>query len=249
MSNLSQLIRDKKLCNFAKLLDNHHYKYNIGEVFKDFLQLSVCAYSFGRLEKTYHQTIKRYEKKELEMFPQMLGEIMIYFKSVERWADPFGEIYETIAGNMKRSNFGQFFTPEAVCDMCSGSLLYGTDESKEKLNILDPASGSGRMLLSFHSLSRKPNFYTAVDVDSTCVFMTALNMLHHGMQGIVVHGNSLSVECWGAYEINPFINTGIPSIRPLTAEAGRKILESPFIKQAQEKPKEAEQTSLFVDVF
>ena len=66
---------------------------------------------------------------------------------------------------------GQFFTPEHLCDMMA-MISMPADTN----HILDPACGSGRMLMASAKLHRYGKFYGA-DIDRTCCMMAVINFM------------------------------------------------------------------------
>ena len=134
------------------------------------------------------------------------------------WYDSFGEFYMAIASSSKASALGQFFTPAPVVNFMVAITGDGTKGAGERMN--DPASGSGRMLISYHA--HYPGNYTfGADIDSICAKMTALNMVIHGCQGQAVCMNSLNADDWRfGYNINPYIRAtgGLPHLVKIEKE-------------------------------
>lgn len=128
------------------------------------------------------------------------------------WYDAFGSLYEEKAkSRYKASSMGQFFTPEGLCD---GIAKIST---QNYTFIYDPACGSGRLPLAMWGNSDKNKFHYFVlgDLDPLSCKMSALNMMLHGMFGIVERRDALSKDFFGGYVINemcyPF-PAAIPSI-------------------------------------
>lgn len=129
------------------------------------------------------------------------------------WYDPFGSLYEEKAkSRYKASSMGQFFTPEGLCD-CIAKI-----NTQNHTFIYDPACGSGRLPLAMWGNSDKDKFHYFVlgDIDPMSCKMSALNMMLHGMFGIVERRDALRMDFFGGYVINemcyPF-PAAIPSIR------------------------------------
>ena len=130
------------------------------------------------------------------------------------WFDAFGTIYEEkVKTGYKASSMGQFFTPESLCDGIA-KMLY----TKERTFVCDPACGSGRLPLAMWGNIDKDKFHYFVlgDLDPLSCKMSALNMMLHGMFGIVERRDALRMDFFGGYVINemcyPF-PCAIPSIR------------------------------------
>lgn len=65
---------------FAKLIREASYRHTTFDVFRDFCELSAIALSNAvdwpqrdEREATYLRTIGKYDAKEVELFPKMLG--------------------------------------------------------------------------------------------------------------------------------------------------------------------------------
>ena len=130
------------------------------------------------------------------------------------WCDPFGSLYEEkVKSGYKASNMGQFFTPESLCDAMA--KLTGNGDGTF---VYDPACGSGRLPLAMWGQMDKDRFryFVLGDIDPMSCKMSAVNMMLHGMFGIVERRDALSMEFFGGYIINEMcypIPTCIPSIR------------------------------------
>lgn len=173
----------QELREFNSLFFGFQYKYHLSQVFDDLLTIIICALGQGTQEPLYFETIKKYSREELDIFCRLFAELMkIYADANEKeiWTDPLGEYYECLASNYKKSSFGQFFTPEPICNMMAQFLA--SDEFGQTIN--EPCSGSGRMVLAFNHYS-KGNYYVCEDLDPICCKMTAINMCMHEIRGEV----------------------------------------------------------------
>lgn len=206
-------------------------------VFDDFLTMAICCFSFGKMEDVYFQTIKGYTKEELIYFSHLIGALMTDYEkksdSDGAWHDGLGDFFMENNSNFGQDARGQFFTPEEICNMIA-KVSYQEDV-KEERNILDPAAGSGRMLLAFDRLNpnfRYQNFYVAADIDSRCVKMCTLNFFLYGLKGAVIHMDSLKMDIWGGYRVF-LTETGL-GIRPLNSNECRGfILSNPVEETAK----------------
>jgi len=223
-----------------KTLEKLGGRYDLPQVFRDFLDMAICCFALGSMEKEYLSIAKRYNSEQLKEFAKVLGLLFMYFEKVESWADPLGSIYETIAGKYKRSGLGQFFTPLALCDMIASQMGCELESPK----VLDPSCGSSRLLLAYHSAWKKPkaNYY-GVDCDKICAQMSALNLLFHGMHGFILHANSISLECFSGYEVNWQFNIlKVPHVRLMKkSECERILIDSDAaVKEKEKAPEEAQ---------
>ena len=217
--------------NFTATFNRIAHTKSEDTVFNDFLDMVICALSLGHYEEEYLSIVKRYKKEEVNLFCELLAEMLIIMDdNGAGLRDCLGEFFQS---HISRGKNGQFFTPEHVCDMMAAMLINKEDTNK---TILDPCCGSGRILLSAAKVSRR-NYFYAADIDNRCVKMTAINLCLNALPGEVAHMNTLSLEHWGGYTIE-FIHAGarVPIIRKLAANEGI-IYNTPF-KSAQESQQE-----------
>lgn len=173
----------KSLIELHKTLMGFQFKHEVSGVFDDFLSLNLQAWSRQGFPGLNDSCQKRYTPEERKQIGQM---IRLHTKALQEgittngWFDALGTYYEAFASNWKKSQLGQFFTPEPICDLISHLMVPEGDFH----TIGEPSCGSGRNILSAHCQSPR-NFYHAQDIDPMCAKMCALNMLHHGCQGVV----------------------------------------------------------------
>ena len=116
----------RELKKFNSLFFNFEYKHDLNRVFDDLLTVIICAMGRGTQEPLYLETIKKYSRKELDIFCQLFAELTIIYQNnllLNDWCDPLGEYYECLIGNYKKSNFGQYFTPKSICQMMATFLI------------------------------------------------------------------------------------------------------------------------------
>lgn len=195
------------------------YRHDYSRVFDDFLTMTLAQFGPPGMFDEWHATaMKPYDRKEKDAFNGMYYELFKVFDGRiqtegHSYYDMFGRMYETLAGNYKRSGLGQFFTPapvvEVLVDMTMPDIETGAGKS-----VVDPTCGSGRMLIIAH-VKAPGNFQYGIDIDSTCVKMTALNMMFHGCIGEVACGDGLFLDRDWRYclAVNPVLkHHGIPTI-------------------------------------
>lgn len=157
-------------------------RFSIHQVFDDFLTMCICAFSFNPVTKQsnyedeYLATIAKYSSSSLtQLFPKALAQLTMAMEE-NLCTDVLGEFFELHISNGRN---GQFFTPEPITDFMNA--IVGTDEKTDApLRVLDPACGSGRMLLSCHKRSKEKHHLYGIDVDHTCVKMTVINLFLNG---------------------------------------------------------------------
>ncbi|MDP1797530.1 MAG: N-6 DNA methylase [Planctomycetaceae bacterium] len=194
-----------------------------GQCFEDFLTMSVCCLSGGRMEDLYLQTVAKHTsgkpgKRGCDSLAHMFGELVAAMEQDTRegMKDILGDLFE---GAITYGEHQQYLTPMPVCEMMArltvgeGGLTAPPDELEseaatvessssaqddsvgptERKTVYDPCSGSGRMLLAVAQINRHWEF-VGRDVDLRCVRMTALNLAFRSLYGHAIWGNTLALE-------------------------------------------------------
>ena len=230
---------------FAKIFTRFNYRYDTRIVFDDFLTLTLCAFSQNPAtgksydEDLYLQTIGKYKDDALRFeFPKLLACLtneMTDRLDSNSGNDMLGEFYEQ---NLIRKNSGQFFTPWHICSFMARMPADSLEEKEpgRPLRILDPACGSGRMLLASNCVHGPGHGYYGIDIDEVCVKMTALNLFLNGMfRSGVLCANALVPEDFRiSYRVS-FLPFGVFRI----AEKEKSGLWH-LLKNSWNKPKEKE---------
>jgi type I restriction-modification system DNA methylase subunit len=214
----------KKLQKFETILDSLARRYGVHQVFSDFLTLLICAFSLGRMEKHYFETIRKYEKPYTNSFSEALAALVIEMTGPDGngFIDVLGDYFEQ---HLSFDKNGQFFTPQLVCDMMARMITpSGTGK-----RVADPACGSGRMLMAMEKVNRFALFYGA-DNDVNCAKMAVINLCLNSMFGEIAWMNSLTNQFYAAWEIFPSIK-GIPCIRAITEKESYIHLKLPKSKK------------------
>ncbi|PTX58579.1 N-6 DNA methylase [Kordia periserrulae] len=227
----------------SKLLASLGRKHNLSTVFNDFLTLGICSYHRTNIqtrlqevdtanEKLYLQTLKKYDKNEISIFPKILGELQL-----QVYKHPYSDILgEYFTEHITRGENGQFFTPTPICELLA--KLSVEKQTVTHKSILDPACGSARMLLRFAKDNPKNDFYGA-DVSNTCAKMSTMNFFLNGLRGEVAWMNTLSMQWYGGWHIN---TNGI-GIIPIEKEDS-KIWSNPLSPKSDE-PEMGQQLTFF----
>lgn len=176
-----------KYKKFVSLLNFSNGKYDIVEVFKDFVTMYAIAIKnkcyYEKIdEQIYFKTIEKYEKCELDIFHKLKDELQNLYMQESKIRDVLGEIYYQIGAIKKRNK--QFFSPKEV-----GTLIalltkeYLSQKKQEFDGIYDCACGSGVLLLSFGNVLMNKNidytkkaFYCGRDIDFICFCMTYIQI-------------------------------------------------------------------------
>jgi len=227
------------ITEFVKIFNRIAVSNSEGTVFSDFLDISICALSASQYEEEYLTIVKRYKKEEIELFCELFARMVIIMdNNGTGLTDCLGEFFQR---HLTRGKHGQFFTPEHVADFMAA--IINPEESNKR--ILDPACGSGRMLLSVAKINRN-NYFFGCDIDSTCCKMAAINLCLNGMMGEIAWMDSLggAKYHWGGYGIQ-YLRTPmrIPVIRKLAPGEGI-IINSPPYKKTQGAEPQFKQTNV-----
>lgn len=105
--------------------------------------------------------------------------------------DHLGEIYtERIVSRNDVKRKGIYLTPMHISEMISKMTIGETDE---RINVLDPAVGSGRLLMSAYKVAPNGRFF-GVDLDMRLLRIAMTNFAIHNIPGYFLHANSLKHE-------------------------------------------------------
>ena len=221
---------------FASLMADFLYHFDTVTVFDDFLTLTVAAFGHNpRIGKSndedlYLQTIGKYKHHKLkDHFPKLLACLVMEMEEQigsQSGNDVLGTYYEQ---NIFKKGSQQFFTPWHICEFMS-SCLTG-DAAEEQLRIIDPCCGSGRLLLCGAKNIGKQHHYYGIDIDHTCVKMTAINLFLNGVfHAEVMWADSLSNDDFRmSYELS-FLPFGIFRISEKEKSPLWHSYKSTFIK-------------------
>ncbi|MES3017431.1 MAG: N-6 DNA methylase [Bacteroidota bacterium] len=198
--------------SFAGTLFKIGSRFSLSQVFEDFLTMSIAACSINpetRLswyEDQYLNTIDKYKDSDLRFeFPHAFSRLILEMEERvggDLGNDVLGEFFEQHLSNGRN---GQFFTPYPLCQVMATITNKDTqDDEKRPLRMLDPACGSGRLLLAAHRQNGAHHEYYGVDIDHTCVKISALNLFLNGVwNSEVMCSNSLIPNDFGiSYRIS-----------------------------------------------
>jgi len=193
----------------VKLFQEACYRHHLHQVFADFMELIAIAFSnafdrpqFDEREARYMQIVKRYERRELQLLPAIVGELTMAME--EAPGDVLGRLFSDLEqGNAAR---GQFFTPFELC-MLIARLTMSADQARAAIDargfftVQEPACGAGAMIiaLALHMRDSGINYQqhmhcTAIDVDSRAVHMAYVQFTLLHIPAVLVVGNTLSLE-------------------------------------------------------
>lgn len=201
--------RKTKYPEIEKMLDSLCYSRSLWDVWNDVMFMIAAALSnpldYGERhdtrEKTYMQTIKKYNKKEQETIIHIFTGIVTALEENPK-QDLLGELYMDLDLGVKEQ--GQFFTPYYICDFMAKITADSVNnkkaiEEKEYIFMNEPTCGSGAMIIAYVNALRDEGinyqtdaFIVAQDISYTAVLMCYIQMSLLGCAGVVICGNSLT---------------------------------------------------------
>ena len=208
--------------NLMKLFSEVNPRHSSWEVFQDFIGMSAISLSNAidrtktreERESRYMEMVKKYEKKDIDIFPKMFGELVMAMESEP--GDILGRIYCELGLANKWT--GQFFTPDCVSRMM-GKIAMGDIqaqiEEKGFITVQEPCIGGGAMIINLALAMKEEGInyqqamlVTGIDVDIKSIYMayTQLALMH--VPAILVHGNSLTMEVFETWYTPAYIMGG-----------------------------------------
>lgn len=212
--------------DFRKILDRISHRHDIRRVFDGFVRLAACAVAAQTREAEYLEEAKRWEKPELELFAEALAALVSEMET-HPFEDRLGGYYMEFALSQKGQQWhGEFHTPKPICDLMA-RMTIGDMESlpaEGVITVCEPACGSGAMILSLAEACspevRRRLRVTAMDINRTACDMVFINTTLWGVPTRIIHGNTLSMECWAAWSNIHYIMPWLPlALRIQTPEA------------------------------
>lgn len=189
---------------FVKLIEANARRHRKHEVFRDFCEMAAISLSNAvdltqaeKREARYLHLIGRYERAEVDRFPQMLGHIV---QSLEDGLnDCLGQLF--MALELSDHWKGQYFTPYEVAYLmaelgCGDVAALVEEHGYFAAN--EPACGAGAMVIALADCVRNKGLnyqrclhVTAQDLDETAVHMSYIQLTLLHVPAVVIHGNSL----------------------------------------------------------
>jgi hypothetical protein len=192
---------------FINLVSLNSRRYRTHEVFRDFCELAALTLSNvvdllqrEEREARYMSIVARYEPQEIARFPQMLAVVTMALET--EFHDCLGQLF--MALELGDHWKGQFFTPYHVSYVMANLTLNNVTASINErgfFSMNEPTVGAGAMVIATAQalLDKGQNYQrvmhvTAQDIDQTAVHMCYIQMSLLHIPGVVILGNSLSVE-------------------------------------------------------
>lgn len=218
---------------FAKLVQEADYSLHGWDLFHSWLQVASGSlrqgchlFRTGEKDLKIEQTVIEHQKrvKHPENFARALG---VLVAALEKESDDFlGSVLMEWGQNDVQFK-GQCFTQMPVCRMMA-ALIIGDQkpDPENRLMISEPACGGGAMVIATSDVLKANGFFPwnyhwqCVDVDwrmfAACYIQASLL----GIPAQVVHGNTISLECWDTAE------TIAAVMHPVRKKAAVRIDES-----------------------
>ena len=189
-------------------------RHTVWSVFEDWVKMSAIAVSnaidknqWNQREAEYLETVRKYTPEELNIFAQMLVELVTALDKENKEDGPkdlLGQIFHSLELHNKYK--GQYFTPPDMCNLMGGIMLNSKqheDELSQKgyITLMDECVGAGGLVLGFAKAMKdnKLNYQKQLvvycrDIDIKCVYMAYLQLSLQGIPAVVIHGDTLKNE-------------------------------------------------------
>ena len=212
--------------DFRKLLGSLSRQNDLHRTFNAFVRLAACTLAAQTREAEYLEEAKYWEKPDLELLSKALGTLILEMES-RPFEDVLGGYYMEFALSSKGQQWGgEFHTPKTICDLMAKMMVGDLASVPEDhlITVCEPACGAGAMILSLAEACppevRRRLRVTAIDISRTACDMTFINTTLWGIPTRVIHGNSISLECWAAWSNIHYIAPWLPyAMRPQAPEA------------------------------
>lgn len=167
MGNALRHVRGESQKNIVRFIEGLSGKYSRWDIWQDFIIMSAIAIAntmggpqVKAREEMYRSRAEKYSAKELEVFADMLLEVVAELER-DPEQDFLGELFMALGlGNEWK---GQFFTPYSVCRAMS-AMSYAPDmtariEKQGWISVNDPACGAGALLVAFANECRRQHMF------------------------------------------------------------------------------------------
>ncbi|MBV2149905.1 N-6 DNA methylase [Sphingobium sp. AS12] len=225
----------------SKLLRSSAYHHNLHALFRDCMEAAAISVSNSvdirnreLRERRYLEIVGAYERKIVDVFPQVFAEIVMALE--QEPSDALGAIYMDL--ELGSTDKGQFFTPYPVCRMMAEVTLSDADAIRERIerkgfvSAMEPACGAGAMVIALAEAMRARDInyqrhlhVTAVDIDRHVAQMAYIQFALLHIPAVVFVGDSLSLEMREAWHTPAHILGGWSArLACRDAEAAAKAL-------------------------
>ncbi|WP_299846403.1 N-6 DNA methylase [uncultured Paracoccus sp.] len=198
--------------DFLRALDGFDRSKTRSETFRIFCEMAYCALAKrvspcpeqrDRLEADYMRCVGLFPKPDdVRRMPELLGIATLAIAG--GGVDFIGEVAGAIGALDAR--LGQFFTPYEVsrlmAEMSLGDVA-AQIEAQGFITVQEPAAGAGGMVLAMADALEGQGFdparhvwVEAVELSRSTFHMAYIQIASRGIAGRVIHGNSLTMECF-----------------------------------------------------
>lgn len=195
---------------FLKTFQSLTNRWRSWDIWTDFVTMTACAISnsvdkrhFDEREKIYLQIIKKYNREEQELFPQLFAYVGSALEGNPE-QDFLGEIYTELGLNSKE--YKQIFTPYHVCHLMSDLIfddLVSKVEEHGFVEIHDCCCGAGATLIAATNVAKDKLekaslsyqnhiLVTGQDVDYLVTMMCYVQLSLLGVAGYFKVGDALA---------------------------------------------------------
>ncbi|WP_434712964.1 class I SAM-dependent methyltransferase [Rhizobium sp. YTUHZ045] len=191
-----------------KLFESCRYRHDLYTIFSDWCACAAIAMSNAldirqreEREARYLDIVKRYNKEELAIFPQILGEVTMALETAPQ--DILGATFHEL--ELHNTARGQFFTPYALCKMMAvmqiGDHTKAEVERRGYITAHEPAVGAGATIIALAEALKDAGInyqqhlhVVAVDVDPRAVHMAYVQFSLMHIPAQVIVGDTLRLE-------------------------------------------------------
>ena len=199
--------RKEFLDSFRKLT----YRHRAWDIWRDFVIMFACSLSnpvdkthYDEREKRYMKIIKKYNKQEQAIFPELAAQTVLALEENQE-QDFLGSIFMEL--NLGNESGGQFFTPYHVCELMAeialGDNVVQQVNEQGYITICDSCCGAGATLIAGVHAARKRlekenlNYQNhilvvAQDIDEIVAMMCYIQLSLLGVAAYIKVGNTFT---------------------------------------------------------
>jgi type I restriction-modification system DNA methylase subunit len=194
----------------VQLIQELGRRHDVAHVFTDFVEVGALSISNAvdstmraKRERRYFQIASKYGSTEMNEFAEMLAALALALDREP--TDILGRTFHHL--ELQNRWRGQFFSPLPLCTANVKLIIrdrlecYSAIAERGFVRVQEPAAGSGAMIIALaNELDaagidyRRQLHVVATDVDPKCAHMSYLQLSLMQIPGVVIHGNSLSLE-------------------------------------------------------
>lgn len=203
--------------------------YNGSRVFQDWI--GVMFYAFLHDDPHYLEIMGQYrnegptEQREANHFAKATAHLLEYMQSTNE--EVLRVLFEEYASDTHQR---QYLTPSSIAQLmaqiCQSSL-----PQTGYIKVMDPSCGAGVCLIATAKNQTQEQLnqtlFIGQDINLDCVRMAALNLMFFNLNGIILWGNTLTLEVKGAWETRRSLFWG-GSLHILDTEKAKIWLEKHF---------------------